>query len=61
MNTQTVIARRTVVRAEHKPIKRAKGGMTNEALLHKYGGATLDDWQHDFGGVEPVHSTTKWR
>lgn len=60
MNTQTIVARRTVVPPKPKTIKRAKGGMSNEALLHKYGGAVLEDWQTDFG-MECVHSHTKWR
>lgn len=60
MNTQTVVARRTVVQPKPKTIKRAKSGMSNEDLLRKYGGAVLEDWQVDFG-LECVHSTTRVR
>lgn len=55
---QVVIARRTVVTPKPKTIKRARGGMSNDDLLRKYGGATLDDWQVNYG-LECVHSHVK--
>lgn len=59
MDTNTCTVTRTVVKPnEHKP-RRRKGALTPDQLISKYG-ATLNDWQSDFGS-DCVHSHTKWR
>ena len=60
MNTQDVVVTRTVVKQNEIKPRRRKGTLTPEQLVAKYG-ATLNDWQDDFGGTECVHSHTKWR